>query len=106
MQNTLLSSIDLNIVTAILSAAMVTYMLRLGGLLLAERMPRNPAFKSFMEALPGTILVALVVPGIVAAGWIGWSAALLTAFCAYKTKNVLLSMLVGMVVVAVWRVIA
>lgn len=101
-----LSSNDLNIIVTILCAAMVTYALRLGGLLLAEKMPRNPAFKSFMEALPGTILVALVVPGVTAAGSIGCGAALLTAFSAYKTKNVLLSMLVGMVVVAMWRAIA
>lgn len=101
-----LSSNELNIIAAILGAAIVTYALRLGGLLLAERMPRNLAFTSFMEALPGTILVALVAPGIVAAGWNGCAAALLTAFCAYKTRNVLLSMLVGMVVVALWRAIA
>ena len=99
----LFSSNELNIIAAILGAAMVTYTLRLGGLLLAERMPRNTAFKSFMDALPGTILVALVVPGIIAAGWIGWAAAMLTAVSAHKTKNVLFSMLVGMAIVAVWR---
>ena len=101
-----LSANDLNIVVTIMSAAAVTYALRLGGLLLAEKMPRHPAFNGFMEALPGTILVALVVPGIVAAGWSGWAAALLTAVSAYKTRNVLLSMLVGMTVVALWRMMS
>ena len=100
-----LSSNDLNAIAAILGAAVVTYALRLGGLLLAERMPRSPAFRSFMDALPGTILVALVVPGIMVAGWIGWGAAFLTAISAYKSKNILLSMLVGMGTVAVWRAI-
>lgn len=93
------------IIIAIMGAALVTYSLRLGGLLLAEKMPQNETFKSFMDALPGTILVALVVPGIVAAGGLGWCAALLTALCAYKTNNVLLSMLVGMAIVAAGRAI-
>ena len=100
------SSNELNAIAAIMGAAVVTYALRLGGLLLAQRMPCSLVFRSFMDAFPGTILVALVVPGIIAAGWIGWGAAMLTAISAYKSKNILLSMLVGMVTVAVWRAIA
>jgi branched-subunit amino acid transport protein len=46
-----------------------------------------------------------VVPGIASAGWLGWGAALLTALCAYKTHNVLLSMLVGMIIVAAGRAV-
>ena len=100
---TLVSPNDIVVLLAIMGAAVVTYSLRLGGLMLAERMPRSAGFKSFMEALPGTILVALVAPGIVSAGWLGWGGAILTALCMYRTKNVLLSMLVGMVVVAAGR---
>jgi uncharacterized membrane protein len=96
---------DVTIIIAIVCAALITYTLRLGGLLLAEKMPQSNAFKYFMDALPGTILVALVVPGIVSAGRLGWGAALLTALCAYKTNNVLLSMLVGMIIVSVGRTV-
>jgi len=94
---------DLTIAMAIAGAALATYSLRLGGLLLAERLPKNGGFKRFMETLPGTILLALVAPGIFSAGMLGAVAALATALCAWKTKNLLLAMIVGMVIVAAGR---
>jgi uncharacterized membrane protein len=56
-----------------------------------------------MDALPGTILLSLVAPGIAAAGAWGAAAALATALCAYRTRNVFLAMVVGMAVVIVQR---
>ena len=50
------------VILAIAGAALVTYSLRLGGLLLSEHLPRSGRFKRFMETLPGTIMVALVAP--------------------------------------------
>ena len=94
---------DATIFMAIAGAAMATYSLRLGGLLLAERLPRNRGFKRFMETLPGTILLALVAPGIISAGLLGGMAALATALCAWKTRNVLAAMMVGMAMVATGR---
>ncbi len=88
---------------AIGGAALMTYGLRLGGLLLSEKLPRTGAFKIFLEALPGTILVSLVMPGITAAGVWGWGAAALTAFLARKTGNVFIAMLAGVMVVALVR---
>ena len=78
---------DLTITMAIAGAALATYSLRLGGLLLAERLPKNGGFKRFMETLPGTILLALVAPGIFSAGMLGGVAAMATALCAWKTKS-------------------
>lgn len=97
--------IDPSIVMAIAGAALATYGLRLGGLLLAEHLPQNGGFKRFMEALPGTILLSLVAPGIYSAGLLGAVAALATALCAWKTKNILIAMLVGMGLVAGGRLI-
>ena len=94
---------DVTIVLAIAGAALATYGLRLGGLLLAERLPRNPGFKRFMDALPGTILLSLVAPGIVSAGWLGGVAALSTALCAWKTRYLVLAMLICMGVIAAGR---
>ncbi len=87
-------------VTAILGAAAATYGLRLGGLLLADRLPQTGAFRRFMDALPGTILLSLVAPGILAAGLWGGLAAGVTALLTWKTGNVFLSMLVGVAIVA------
>ena len=96
---------DLTIAMAIAGAALATYSLRLGGLLLAERLPKNGGFKRFMETLPGTILLSLVAPGIFSAGMLGGVAALTTALCAWKTNNLLLAMIVGMDFVAVGSVL-
>ena len=90
----------LNSLLVIGLAAMVTYLLRSGGLLLAEALPRRGRVKAFMDALPGTILIALVAPGIFQAGMAGQAAAVATALCAWRTGNVLVSMLAGMGIVA------
>ncbi|MFZ7126165.1 MAG: AzlD family protein [Desulfobacterales bacterium] len=90
----------------IAGAAFVTYALRFGGLLLSEKLPRSGRFKIFMDALPGTILLSLVAPGILSAGWWGCIAALSTAVCAWKTRNVFLAMLIGMGIVAAARHLA
>ena len=91
---------NLTVILAIAGAALVTYSFRLGGLLLSEKLPSTGKFKDFMEALPGTILVALVAPGILAAGLWGCLAALATALLVWKTGNVFIAMLSGMVIVA------
>jgi uncharacterized membrane protein len=94
---------DVQVFLTIGFAAMVTYLLRFGGLMLASRLPQSGRWKRFMDALPGTILLSLIAPGIVSAGWWGGAAALATAVCAYKTRNVLLSMLLGVAIVALQR---
>jgi uncharacterized membrane protein len=84
-------------------AALVTYLLRVGGLMLAGRLPNAGKMKLFMDALPGTVLISLIAPGVFSAGLWGWIATLVTALCAYKTKNPFLAMLVGVLLVAVMR---
>ena len=90
-------------ILTVFGVAVATYALRFGGLLLSERIPKSGGFKVFMEALPGTILLSLVAPGIFAAGPWGWVAALATGVTAYKTGNLLLSMGLGMAIVAIQR---
>ena len=94
---------EMTAIMAVLGAAAATYGLRLGGLLLSERLPQNGGFRRFMEALPGTILLSLVAPGILAAGTWGAVAAAGTALCTWKTRNVFLSMILGVVIVATAR---
>lgn len=97
------NSIHLTSILVIAGAALVTYSLRFGGLILANKFPKSGKFKQFMEALPGTILVSLVVPEVFSLGIWGVLAASSTALCAWKTKNVFLSMVVGMCIVAISR---
>ena len=92
-----------SVLLVIFLAALVTYGLRLGGLLLAGRLPKTGRFRLFMDALPGTILLSLIVPATLAAGFWGWVATVATALCSLKTGNVLISMVLGVAIVAVSR---
>jgi uncharacterized membrane protein len=94
------------VVLTIIAAAVVTYALRVGGLLLAERFPKTGRFKKFMDALPGTILLSLIVPGVFGAGVWGWVATACAALCSLKTGNVFASMSLGVGIVAVGRWLA
>ena len=92
-----------NVLIAMTGAILITYGYRLGGLLLSERLPRAPAFRAFMQALPGTILLSLVAPGILAAGPWGCMAALAIVATAVKTRQTLLAMLAGILVIVIQR---
>lgn len=97
------TSTDTLVWLTIFGAAAVTYSLRIGGLLLAGRLPKTGRFKRFMDALPGTILLSLIVPAAIAAGPVGWLATLCTGLCSLKTGNVFVSMIVGILIVAAGR---
>ena len=87
-------------VAAILITAAITYALRFGGLMLADRLPRTGPVRRFLDALPGTILLSLVVPAAIHAGWVG-AFGLVACLAVYiKSKNLLLTMIGG--VLAVW----
>lgn len=96
-------AIEPQVVLAVGLAAFVTYSLRLGGLLLASRFPRSGRFRRGMDALPGALLFSLVVPSIVTEGVWGLLAGGLTALIVLRTRNTLLAMLVGMLVIFVAR---
>ncbi len=84
-------------------AALVTYCLRLGGLLLAGSLPKTGRFRVFMNALPGTILLSLIIPAALSYGYLGWIATAATGLCSLKTGNVFASMMVGVIIVAFGR---
>ncbi|BCG47987.1 branched-chain amino acid transport [Citrifermentans bremense] len=95
----MLPRLETQVVLAIALAALVTYSLRLGGLLLSARFPRTGRFRQGMNALPGSLLFALVFPSIVAEGTWGIVAAGLTAAVMLRSRNTLFAMLLGMAVV-------
>lgn len=88
---------------AIALASVVTYALRSGGLLLSEKLPRTGRVRIFLDALPGTLLVALVAPPLVGAGPVGMVAGAVVVALAVKTGNTFVAMGVGTALVAVLR---
>ncbi len=90
-------------ILAIFLASAVTYSLRLGGLLLAGILPDRGPVRRFLDALPGTILISLVVPaGLQSglAGMIGLGACLLAYI---STKNLMVTMAAGVLMVCLLR---
>ncbi|WP_216825807.1 AzlD family protein [Ruegeria sp. EL01] len=87
----------------ILGLAIASYSIRLGGYLLAVRLPQKGGWTRGMEALPGCLIVALVALMMLNGGAIEWVAGG-TVSCRRKTRNLPISMLAGMIIVAALRV--
>jgi uncharacterized membrane protein len=84
----------------------VTYLTRVSGLWLGNRVRPHPRFDAVLAALPGAILVSLIAPGVVAAGIPGVVAAAVTVLAALRWRgNILLPMLLGVLVVWALRTV-
>jgi uncharacterized membrane protein len=84
----------------IVGMATVTYLTRVSGLWVGDRIRSHPRFDAAIAALPGAILVSLVAPEIVAAGAPGLIAAAATVLVAIRLRgNILAAMVVGVLVV-------
>ncbi|WP_320008859.1 AzlD domain-containing protein [Maridesulfovibrio sp.] len=92
-----------NAILVVVFVSLATYLMRVGGLLLAGYLPTGGRVGRALNALPGTILISLAAPGFFNEGFIGFAAGLVTVAMAFKTKNVFLAMLAGMLVMALGR---
>ena len=88
---------------AIVAASLITYLFRFGGLLLADRLPRFGPLRSFLDALPGTILLSLVVPSAVNSGWQGVIGVVACLAVYMTTRKLLLTMFSGVLTVYLLR---
>jgi uncharacterized membrane protein len=102
MENTLFIE---NGLTAIIAASVITYAFRFGGLILADRLPQTGSLRNFFDALPGTILVSLVVPSAANAGWQGFVGVAACLGIYFRTKNLLLTMISGVLTVYLIRLL-
>ncbi len=96
-------SIDMTSLLLIFCVAIGTYSLRVSGLLLSNILVKYQNIKIFLDYLPATLLLSLVVPAILKEGLAGIIATVFITLCMYKTKSILLSMIVGVFVVILSR---
>lgn len=94
---------ELSALVIIFCVAIGTYSLRYFGLVFSSYFMKNRRIKLFLDSLPGTLLISLITPAIIKEGIVGVVATLCIAICVYKTKNILFSMFVGVVIVAFGR---
>lgn len=88
---------------AILGMAAVTFAIRAGGLLLANRLPTTGFVASWMKHVPGAVLAALVAPAILSGGTAEAIAAAVTALIYIVSRNLFAAMLGGVLAVYLAR---
>lgn len=94
---------SLEALITILGMAGVTYAIRAGGLLLANRLPSTGFVAAWLRHLPGAVLAALVAPAILKGGPVEWLAAAATALIYALTRNLFVAMVGGVVAVFLLR---
>lgn len=95
--------LDPTVLLVAIGMGAITYAMRLGGLLLGERLPRKGRWAFVMNRLPAIIVVAIVTAGMVHAGWRGCVAGAVTAGVSLVTPGLLIPMGAGVAVVAALR---
>lgn len=87
----------------ILLMAAVTYLTRVGGLWVMARIPIGPGVERFINAMSGSVLVAVVMPMAVNGDWGARLALCATIAVMLTTRKPLLAIAAGIVSAALWR---
>lgn len=88
---------------AILGMALVTFMVKAGGLLLANRLPRDGFAAAWLRHIPGAVLASLVAPALVTGNAAEAIAAAITALVYFLSRNLLAAMASGVFAVYLAR---
>ncbi len=84
----------------ILGLAAVTFAIRLSGALIGQRIPQHGAWARALNALPGSLIVALVSVSLLSGGPREWLAGAVALTVAILTSNLPLTMVCG--IAAIW----
>ena len=85
---------------AIAAMALATYLCRISGVALMSIIPLTPHVRRGLAALPGSIVVATVLPLIERLGWAAALALLAAVGTMILRRSELLALLVGMVAIS------
>lgn len=87
----------------IIGLALLTFIIRLSGIVLGRRIPQSGPWVRALQALPGSLLIALVTVSVVSGGWLEWLAAAIALGVAIVTNSLPITMLVGIVSIYLLR---
>lgn len=90
---------------AIAGMAVVTFMVKAGGLLLANRLPRDGFAAAWLRYIPGAVLASLVAPALVTGSVAEVIAAAATALVHILTRNLFAAMAAGVLTVYLARMV-
>jgi uncharacterized membrane protein len=95
-------TVDTTILLAILAMAVVTYITRIAGLLVADRLILTGRAKAAFDAIPPAVLMAVIAPTALTTGWPELVAAAITMVAATRLP-LLGTVAVGVVAVVLLR---
>jgi uncharacterized membrane protein len=90
---------------AILGMALVTFAVKAGGLLLANRLPRDGFAAAWLRHIPGAVLASLVAPALVTGSAAEVIAAVATGLVYIASRNLLAAMAVGVATIYLARLL-
>ncbi len=90
---------------AVAGMAAVTYLTRAAGLFLVNRLRLTGRAEVFLRAIPGTVLVSILAPAVLAGGPPEWIAAAATVAVAARFASLPLSLATGVGLVWFFRLI-
>jgi branched-subunit amino acid transport protein len=88
---------------AILGMAAVTYAIRAGGFLIAERLPSAGFMALWMRNIPGAVLAALIAPDVLKGGPAAWVAVGAATLVYVATRNVFATIVGGVLAMFLHR---
>jgi branched-subunit amino acid transport protein len=88
---------------AILGMAAVTYAIRAGGFLIAERLPAMGFMALWMRNIPGAVLAALIAPDVLKGGPDTWIATAAATLVYLATRNVFVTIVGGVLAMFLLR---
>jgi uncharacterized membrane protein len=90
-------------IIAICAMAVATQVMRLGGFWLMGHVPITPRVRKMLEALPGSVIVALVLPVVVKSGVTGYlTVGTVIAFMLFR-RNEFVAVALGVAVASACR---
>lgn len=91
------------IILAIVLMALVTYLTRAGGVFVMSRVPIGPKVERFINAMAGSVLVAVVTPMAVNGDWGARMALVATLVVMLLVRKPLPAIGAGILAAALWR---
>ena len=95
---------NLTVWLTIAGMAAVTYMTRISGFYLSDRIRKLPAVvERLLKFLPGTIIVSIIAPQIIGGGKAALAASVMCVLAAVYIKNLVVVMITGVAAISVFR---
>jgi len=83
----------------ILGMALITFAIRAGGFLIAERLPSTGFVAIWLRHIPGAVLASLVAPAVINGGVAEWLASAAAALAYLATRNIFATIVAGVLAV-------